>query len=61
MCLKLREFDVIRVDDLKPLWGQELAESLDAGDLVYVRERGSHDVLIVGEGIAVHPQLREAA
>ena len=56
MCMKSRKFHVVRVDDLKPLVGQEIADSLRAGELLYVRRTESKDVILVDMAVCGYPQ-----
>ena len=56
MCLISRKFHVCRVEDLKPLRGEELAEALDAGELVYVRWPERQHVIMVDVGVRGYPQ-----
>lgn len=56
MCPKTRKFYVLRVEDHKPLRGQEIAKSLDAGELLYVRDFPGNHVILVGEGQKRYPQ-----
>lgn len=50
---------MLRVEDLKPIFGHEVRETLDAGDLIYFRDAQADCVVIIGEGIGVHPQQCE--
>ena len=61
MFLKSRQFYCLRVENLEPVPWQELRETLDAGELVYLCGGDLQRVILAGEGIGVHPQLREAA
>jgi len=61
MSLKIREFYALRVEDLKPVLWQQLSETLDAGELVYLCGGNVERVIIAGEGVCVHPKLRETS
>jgi hypothetical protein len=57
MCLETRKFYVVRVNDLKPLRGHEIAEAYDAGELVYICRADRKDVPLVDMGVGGRPQL----
>ena len=61
MCMKAGKFYLVRVDDLKPIRREQLAESLDANDIVYLVCPERNHVVISDVGIGQHPQMREAA
>lgn len=56
MCMKTRKFHVVRVDDLKPLVGQEIADALRAGELLYVTRPERKDVILVDMAVCGYPQ-----
>jgi hypothetical protein len=61
MFLKIRQSYALLVEDLKPVRGYELGETLDADELVYFVERDVECVVLADVRIGEHPQLRKAA
>jgi len=61
MCMKAGKFYVVRVDDLKPVLREQLTESIDANDLVYLVCPERNHVVISDVCVSQHPQVSEAA
>jgi hypothetical protein len=56
MLYEIRKLYVVRVDDLKPICGQSVGETVDSDDLVYLVERNAQKVRVVDVRVGVGPQ-----
>jgi hypothetical protein len=61
MFMKIRKFYAVRVEDLKPISGEQLSETCDPDEFVYLVDREGHLVHLIEVHIALEPELREAA
>lgn len=58
---EIRKLYVVRVDDLKPISGECLGETLDANEIVYLIERDVENIIIRDVCVGVDPQTYQCA
>jgi len=61
MSKEIRKFYAVRVEDLKPISGECLGESLDPDDLVYLLECRLERVVVANVRVGKEPELHEAS
>lgn len=55
----INKFYVIRVDDLKPISGEQLAETLDPNEVVYLVSPDRKDIILANVRVCVPPKSDE--
>ena len=57
MFKEIREFHAFRVEDHQPLRGHQIAEAIDAGELVYIRWPDGQNVSLLDKAVRGCPQV----
>jgi len=61
MCVIVGKFYAFAVEDLKPLVWEDLAESVDPDELIYLVGCEGKDVILADVSVCDNPETREAA
>ena len=61
MCMEIRKFYAVRVENLKPICWQEATETFEPDELVYLVNTEVKRVVLADVGICITPQNIEAA